>query len=99
MEVIGSYQASGYTVEAYFPEQDAPDAWTIWVVRDGNVVGEFTTRIVVDSVHGMDYLTMARLEAAAEAAIEEVVRIEAGLPCARFREENYAADAGIRRAA
>ena len=62
MELIGSYHAAGYTVEAYSPEQDAPDTWTIWVVRDGNVVGEFTTRIVVNSVYGVDHLTMLQLE-------------------------------------
>jgi hypothetical protein len=76
MDLIGSYQASGYTVEAYFPESGM-DAFSIWVVKDGDVVGEFTTRIVVDSVHGMDQRVMGLLEAAAEAAITEVVRREA----------------------
>ena len=77
MELIGSYHASGYTVEAYFPKASAPDTWTIWVVRDGNVVGEFTARIVVNSVYGVDHLTMMQLEAAAEAAVTEVVCMEA----------------------
>jgi hypothetical protein len=77
MELIGSYHASGYTVEAYFPEQVAQDVWSIWVVRDDKVVGEFTTRIVMDSVYGMDHRVMVLLEAAAEAAIAEVVRREA----------------------
>lgn len=73
MDLIGSYCASGFTVEAYFPESDAPDAWTIWVLRDGKVVGEFTTWIAVDSVHGMDQRVMVLLEAAAEAAIAQVL--------------------------
>jgi len=77
MELIGSYHSSGFTVEAYFPEADAPATWTIWVVRDGKVVGEFTTWIVVDSVYGMDHRVMVLLEAAAEAAIEDVLRMEA----------------------
>lgn len=76
MDLIGSYHASGFTVEAYFPESGT-DAFSIWVVKDGDVVGEFTTRIVVDSVHGMDQRVMGLLEAAAEAAITEVVRREA----------------------
>ncbi|MHB8446566.1 MAG: hypothetical protein ACYC7G_07560 [Rudaea sp.] len=78
MELIGSYHASGYTVEAYFPDQATQDVWPIWVVRDGKVVGEFTTRIVVHSVYGMDHHVMVLLEAAAEAAIEEVARRERG---------------------
>lgn len=77
MELIGSYHASGYTVEAYFPEQDAPATWTIWVVRDRRVVEEFITRIGVDSVYGMDHRAMVLLEAAAEAAIKEVMHREA----------------------
>jgi len=76
MDLIGSYHAMGYTVEAYFPEQEAPDAWTLWVVKDGRVVGEFTTRIVVDSVYGMDRAAMQRLEVAAEAVAMEVMRRE-----------------------
>lgn len=76
MDLIGSYQACGYTVEAYFPESGM-DAFSIWVVKDGDVVGEFTTRIVVDSVHGMDQRVMGLLEAAAEAAVTEFVRREA----------------------
>ncbi|MEO8801808.1 MAG: hypothetical protein ABI375_00455 [Rudaea sp.] len=77
MELIGSYHACGYTVEAYFPEHDAPDTWTIWVVRDGRVVRECTTRIAVDSVQGMDHLTMARIEGLAQEAVKEVMRREA----------------------
>ena len=77
MDLIGSYCASGFTVEAYFPESDAPDAWTIWVLKDGKVVGEFTTRIAVDSVYGMDQRVMGLLEAASEAAIGEVLRKDA----------------------
>lgn len=76
MDLIGSYHAMGYTVEAYFPEQDASDAWTLWVIRDDRVVGEFTIRIVVDSVHGMDHITMQRLEVAAEIAVMEVMQWE-----------------------
>jgi len=77
MELIGSYHASGCTVEAYFPEHGAPDNWTIWVVKDGNVVGEFSARIAVDSVYGVNCQTMVLLEAAAEAAITEVMRMDA----------------------
>ena len=77
MELIGSYHSSGFTVEAYFPDPDAPAAWTIWVVRGGKVVGEFTTQIAVDSVCGIDDRVMGLLEAAAEAAIKDVMRMEA----------------------
>lgn len=77
MELIGSYHAGGYTVQAYFPERGAPDTWTMWVVRDGRVVGEFTTRIAVDSVYGVDPSTMVQLEAAADEAVKAVVRREA----------------------
>jgi hypothetical protein len=77
MELIGSYHASGYTVEAYFPEPDAPAVWRIWIVRDGKVAGEFTARIAVDSVYGLDHRVMVLLEAAADAAVKDVVRREA----------------------
>lgn len=76
MDLIGSYRASGLTVEAYFPEPAAQDVWTIWVVRDGRVIEEFTTRIAVDSAYGMDHRVMVLLEAAAEAAIAEVLRTQ-----------------------
>lgn len=73
MDLIGSYHASGLTVEAYFPERATPDMWPLWVVRDGKVIEEFTTRIVVDSVYGMDHRVLVLLEAAAEAAVAEVL--------------------------
>jgi hypothetical protein len=85
MDLIGSYCAQGYTVEAYFPEQDDPEAWKIWVIRDGNAVGEFTTRIAVDSVYGVNDLTMKRLKKAANAAVHEVVRREALDHCGEIR--------------
>lgn len=71
--MIGSYHVAGFTVEAYFPEVDGSDKWTIAVVRDGQVVAEFVTRIATDSVYGMDYRTMALLDAAADAAVEQVL--------------------------
>lgn len=77
MDLIGSYHASGLTVEAYFPEPAAQDVWPIWVVRDGEVLGEFTTRIAVDSPYGIDHRVMVLLEAAAEAAIAQVLGDEA----------------------
>ena len=77
MDLIGSYGISGFTVEAYFPEPDALDTWTIWVVRDGKVVEEFTTRIAADSVYGVDHRVMQMLEAAAEAAVQQVMGREA----------------------
>jgi hypothetical protein len=76
MELIGRYAALGFTVEAYFPEPDAPDTVNIWVVRDGKVVEESTTRLAVDSVYGMDQDAMDRIEAAAEAAVRRVARRE-----------------------
>jgi len=77
MQLIGSYHASGFTVEAYFPENSSLDAWTIWVVRDGEVVGEFITRIAMDSVYGVDHRVMVLLEAAAEAAVKDAMSMEA----------------------
>jgi hypothetical protein len=77
MDLLGSYQANGYTIEAYFPEDGDPDAWTLWVIRNGYTLGEFTARIPVHSVHGMDHATMEQLEAAADAAVREVLRREA----------------------
>ena len=45
MELLGSYEANGYTIEAYFPERNDHDIWMFWVVRNGYTVGEFTPRI------------------------------------------------------
>jgi hypothetical protein len=84
MDLIGRYTALGFTIEAYFPEPDAPDTVNIWVVRDGRVVDESTTRIAVDSVYGMDQYAMDRIEAAAEAAVQRVARREAN---SEFKEE------------
>ena len=77
MDLLGSYEASGYTIEVYFPEGNDQDIWMFWVVRNGYTVGEFTARIPVQSVHGMDHATMRQLEAAADAALREVLRREA----------------------
>ena len=103
MDLIGSYHALGYTVEAYFPAQDAPDAWTLWVIREGRVVGEFTIRMVVDSVYGMDQITMQRLEVEAEVAIREVAqreiddraRCEARAAALPLRSREKAADQAV----
>ncbi|GAA0719261.1 hypothetical protein [Dokdonella soli] len=81
MELIGSYHASGYTVEAYFPESGAPDVWTIWIVKDGQVVEACTARIAVNCVYGVDDQTMARLDAIATAAVTKVMRGEARSRC------------------
>ena len=84
MDLIDRYTALGFTIEAYFPEPDAPDTVNIWVVMDGRVVDESTTRIAVDSVYGMDQHAMDCIEAAAEAAVQRVVRTEAN---SEFKEE------------
>ena len=81
MELIASYQEMGYTIEVYFPESDAPDKWTIWVVKDGGTAGEFKGTIVVNSVYGMDQAAMTTLEAAADAAAKIVIGREL---CAQF---------------
>jgi hypothetical protein len=73
MELIASYHETGYTIEVYFPEPDAPDIWTIWVVQHGCTVGEFKEIIVVDSAYGMDQAAMTALEGAADAAVKIVI--------------------------
>ena len=77
MELIGSYGALGYTVEAYFPTNDRPDEWTIYVLRDGAVLGEFHAHIASSSVYGIDHRTMVLVEAATEAALAEVTHTDA----------------------
>lgn len=77
MELAGSYTEGGYVVEAYFPDPEDPDRWAIWVVRDGHVIAEFATWIVVNCAYGMDQPAMDRLGAAADAAVREVVHREA----------------------
>lgn len=77
MELMGSYKAAGYTIEVYFPDHVDPDAWTLWVIRDGYTLGEFTARIAVNSVYGMDHVAMKQLEAAAQAAVWEIQRRDA----------------------
>ena len=76
MDLMGSYRTMGYTVEVYFPERHMPDAWAIWVIRDGFTVCESKTFIAVQSVYGMDRTCMAKLEAAAEAAVAIVIGCE-----------------------
>ncbi|MGH8190786.1 MAG: hypothetical protein ACREP2_05005 [Rhodanobacteraceae bacterium] len=73
MDLIGSCETMGYTVEAYFPEPGMEDLWTIWVVKDGRVIRESSVRIDVDSAYGMDQHTLALLEQAAEAAVLAVM--------------------------
>lgn len=80
MELIGSCELMGYTVEAYFPEPGMEDIWTIWVVRDGHVVGEFTTRVEITSAYGVDVHALAQLDACANSALEAVLRRDQPAP-------------------
>ena len=76
MELIGSYYAQGYKVEAYFPVHSDPDTWTIWVLKDGRMLGEFKTCMPVTSAYGMDDVTLKRLEKVATDAVRSVMRDE-----------------------
>lgn len=76
MELIGSCEQMGYTVEAYFPEPGMEDIWTIWVVKDGRVVGEFETRIEVTSAYGIDGRALAELDAFAARVLDTIARRE-----------------------
>ena len=76
MELIGSCEYMGCTVEAYFPEPGAEDIWTIWVVMDGRVVAESTLRIEVGSAYGMDERALRQLEQSAEVAVEAYLRAQ-----------------------
>jgi hypothetical protein len=78
MELIGCYHAGPYTVEVYFPESGS-EMFSIWVLRDGEVIAEFTERVSVESAYGTDAWTLPQLEAIAEAAVMEVMRKEAQL--------------------
>lgn len=74
MELIGSCEYMGCTVEAYFPEPGAEDIWTLWVVMDGRVVAESALRIEVGSAYGVDEGALYQLEQSAEAAVEAYLR-------------------------
>lgn len=74
MELIGTCETLGFTVEAYFPERGKEEIWTLWVVKEGRVVHETTLRIDSTSPYGVDAHTLARLDAAADAAIRTVLR-------------------------
>ena len=89
MELIGSCETRGYTVEAYFPERGAEDIWVIWVVKDGKVVGESTTRVEVGSVYGRDEWTLGWLERVADAAVEAVLRKEATRSTSARADSNF----------
>lgn len=76
MELIGSCEYMGCTVEAYFPEPGAEDIWTLWVVVDRRVVAESVLRIEVGSAYGVDKGTLLQLEQSAEAVIEAYLRMQ-----------------------
>lgn len=80
--LMGSYLSGAYTVEVYFPTRRSPEDWTIWVLEDGAVIGEFTERIAVTSVYGIDQATITKLEAAAEVAVAYTRAIRRS-PCCR----------------
>ena len=77
MELIGSCEYMGCTVEAYFPEPGAEDIWTIWVVVEGRIVAESALRIEVGSAYGVDEGALHQLEQSAEAAVEAYLRMQA----------------------
>jgi len=74
MELIGSCEYMGCTVEAYFPESGAEDIWTLWVMVDGRIVAESALRIEVGSAYGVDEGALHQLEQSAEAAVEAYLR-------------------------
>ncbi len=83
MELIGSCEYMGCTVEAYFPELGAEDIWTIWVMVEGRIVAESTLRIEVGSAYGVDERALRQLEQSAEAAVEAYLRTQAVDECDR----------------
>lgn len=76
MELIGTCEMKGFTVEAYFPERGKEDVWAIWVIKDGRVVHETELRMQVDSHYGIDHPVLAALERAAVRAVEAALRME-----------------------
>lgn len=72
MELIGTCEMKGFTVEAYFPERGKEDIWTLWVVKDGRVVHEVELRMEVESPYGIDRHVQAALERAAARAVDAV---------------------------
>lgn len=83
MELIGSYEYKGCTVEAYFPEPGAEDIWTIWVMVESRIVGESTLRIEVGSAYGVDERALRQLEQSAEAAVEAYLSTQTVDECDR----------------
>jgi len=77
MELIGSCEYMGCTVEAYFPEPGAEDIWTLWVMVDGRIVAESVLRIEVGSAYGVDERALHQLEQSAEAAVEAYLHTQA----------------------
>lgn len=77
MELIGTCELKGFTVEAYFPEPGKEDVWTLWVVKGGRVVHEVELRMDVDSPYGIGHPVLAALERAAARAVEAVIGKEA----------------------
>ena len=77
MELIGTCELNGFTVEAYFPERSKEDIWTLWVVKDGRVVHEVELRMGVESPYGIDQHALAALERASTHAVDAVLRKEA----------------------
>lgn len=77
MELIGSCEYMGCTVEAYFPEPGAEDIWTLWVMVDGRIVAESVLRIEVGSAYGVDESALHQLEQSAEAAVEAYLHTQA----------------------
>lgn len=77
MELIGTCEMKGFTVEAYFPERGKEDIWVVWVVRGGHVIHEAEFRMEVESPYGVDHAVMAALERTAVRAVEAALRKEA----------------------
>lgn len=83
MELIGSCEYMGCTVEAYFPEPGAEDIWTLWVMVDGRIVAESVLRIEVGSAYGVDERALRQLEQSAEVAVEAYLRTQVVDECGR----------------
>lgn len=87
MEMYGSYCAMGYVFEVYFPDNQFPDVWTIWAVRDRKVLWTSTARIPVTSEYGIDADVVNRIDAAVESAMLDVMGVRIGKGIRRLMDE------------
>lgn len=79
MKLIATFDIADCTVEAYCPERGRTDIWTLWVVKDGQVISESSVRRETSSVWALDKDAQVELK---QHAIEAVSTCHAArIPC------------------